>query len=102
MRQIGKHLARSAWLWTAATAAHAHAGEGSHALDWTWEPWFILSLLAAGGFYLAGCLRLSKEGNIRKVLGAGRVTSFGAGMLLLLIVALASPLDALALVRPSG
>jgi putative membrane protein len=95
MREIEKRLVLSAWLWAVATGAQAHGGEEGHALHWTWEPWFVISIFVVGGLYLAGCLRLSNEGNIRKVLGAMRVASFTAGMVLL-IVALASPLDALA------
>jgi putative membrane protein len=95
MRNGEKRLALSAWLWGAVTVAHAHGDEKNQMLHWTWEPWFVVSILVVGGLYLAGCLRLSKESNLRKILGATRLASFAAGMLLL-IVALASPLDALA------
>lgn len=95
MRQIAARLSLSAWGWGICVGASAHAGEEGHALQWTWEPWFVILTLAVAGFYLAGCVRLSSEGNVRKVLGAGRIASFVAGMLML-VAALASPLDALA------
>jgi len=52
-------------------------------------------MIAATTFYLAGCLRLQKENALKQVLGAARIGAFLGGMLTL-IVALISPLDALA------
>lgn len=95
MLQIAARLALSVCAWTVSIGAYAHADRESHGLHWTWEPWLVLSILVTGGLYAAGCLRLSKAGNVRKVLGAARAAGFAAG-LLVLVVALASPLDGLA------
>lgn len=78
-----------------ATLAHAHAADGPHALGWTWEPWFVVTLVLVAGAYLAGCLRLSHAGILHKLPGWARIASFCAGVASL-VIALASPLDALA------
>lgn len=73
--------------------AHGNAAADDE-LGWTWESWFVLSLLLACGWYAAGCWRLWRNGNLRTVLGL-RPAGFAGGMLAL-VIALASPLDALA------
>lgn len=74
-----------------AHAAHEQAGQ----LVWTWEPWVLLCLALASGWYLRGWLRLKKEADWRRALGPARLSAFAAGMLAL-FAALVSPLDALA------
>lgn len=64
-------------------------------LVWSWD-WDVVFLLVLGAaFYLGGCLRLATEGQFQRVLGWGRVAWMAAGYLVL-VIALDSPLDALA------
>lgn len=78
--------------------ALAHGGDIDSAgqwqdLPWTWEPWFIVTLLLAGALYGGGLLRLRRQGLLR-LIGPWRVAAFVAAMLAL-VAALASPLDTL-------
>jgi cytochrome c oxidase assembly factor CtaG len=72
-----------------------HALHGEPELAWVWEPWVLTLLAVAGSVYAAGWLRMHREGNPARVLGAARVLAFGAGIAVLFI-ALESPLDSLA------
>lgn len=61
--------------------------------QWQWEPWLLACLAAAGMPYALGLLRMG--GRRARILGRWRALSFFAG-LLLLFLALMSPLDAVA------
>ncbi|WP_167759734.1 cytochrome c oxidase assembly protein [Massilia horti] len=75
--------------------AWSHAGHGHDAAQWIADPWTSALLLAAAGAYLLGWRRLRWEGNASRVLGRSRIWLFSGGMLVLGI-ALVSPLDSLA------
>ena len=81
------------FVWSEPALSHGgtHVAGGS----WNWAPWQVVLLLFACGLYVAGCWRMQRARNLRKVLGLPRMAAFGAGMLTL-FVALLSPLDALA------
>jgi putative membrane protein len=64
------------------------------ALDWTFEPWVIVAAVACACFYIRGLRRLWKHAGNARGIGRMRAVSF-AGGLLVLVIALASPLDAL-------
>ena len=73
----------------------AHAGHAHGPAPGWLDDWWIKLLLAASAIgYAAGALRLRRAGR-GGVLGARRMLAFAAGMLLL-VLALLSPLDALA------
>lgn len=69
---------------------HEHGAPPAWLADW----WLTLLLAASTLGYVLGVLRLRRAGKTG-VIGPGRMLAFGAGMLLL-VVALLSPLDALA------
>lgn len=75
-----------------AQPAAAHAG--CFGAGWTWEPWVLILLGGAVGAYLIGMMRMDREQR-RRILGRFRCAYF-AGGIAALVVALVSPLDALA------
>lgn len=80
----------------AAGPAFCHGvGHEDGGFGWSWDPWMLLLLAIAACLYLLGWQRLRRQGNARRVLGAVRLLSFAAGMLVLGL-ALMSPLDTLA------
>lgn len=72
-----------------------HGGEHVESFGWSADWWLIGLLLAAAGFYAVGCLRLRHDGSLGKVLGPLRQLAFWSGMLVL-VLALLSPVDAIA------
>lgn len=79
-----------------AGAAHAHGGR-QHAhwhAAWVWEPWVLAALALACIGYAAGVARLRRERRMQ-LLASGRAWAFAAGIATL-VLALVSPLDALA------
>jgi putative membrane protein len=78
-------------------ALPAHAGEETSAhgaLGWSFEPWIVASLAIAVALYVAGLLRMRRRPRLRRVIGPPQIAAFAGGMLLL-VLALLSPLDAL-------
>ena len=64
-------------------------------LHWQWQPTAVLPMVAFGGAYLAGVTRLWHAAGAGRGIGYGAVLSFIAAMLFL-VIALCSPLAALA------
>ncbi len=62
-------------------------------MQWQWEPWLLACIAAAAAPYAAGMLRMGARRG--QILGRWRAISFFAG-LLVLVLALMSPLDAMA------
>ncbi len=62
---------------------------------WSFEPWVMLGLGLASLIYAAGIVRLYREAGSGRVLDRWHIAAFAAGMVLLFI-ALCSPLDAAA------
>jgi putative membrane protein len=85
-------------VWLLPRTAFAHAGQppAPHDLwtSWSVEPWVILPMLLAGLLYLVGARRLARRARAHRVLPGWRTVAFGGGMLLMAI-ALVSPLDPL-------
>lgn len=75
-----------------ATPALAHDARFVQ-LGWNWEGWILASLALAVIGYVRGLLRM-EAGARKRVFGVGRYVSFVAGIVVL-FVALISPLDAL-------
>lgn len=59
--------------------------------QWSWAPWLVACIAAAGGWYVAGMLRMGRTQRTA-VLGRWRAASYLAGLALLFVV-LMSPLD---------
>jgi cytochrome c oxidase assembly factor CtaG/cytochrome c2 len=80
-------------LFACATPAEAHvvAGVGPDRWAWNFEPWLMTSLELTALWYALGIVRMRREG-VHHVASAPRVIAFAAGMLVLFI-ALASPID---------
>jgi cytochrome c oxidase assembly factor CtaG len=78
--------------------AHAHAGMPPAPHDlwsaWTLDPWIVIPLLLAAGIYARGTRRLRRRSRAPRGLPPWRVACFAAG-LLLMAIALVSPLDAM-------
>jgi putative membrane protein len=77
----------------------AHPGHGGLELGevmrwWTWEPFEVAGLLVSAVLYASGASRLWRQTGGRRALRPGQAASYGAG-LLVLVVALLSPLKAL-------
>lgn len=68
----------------------AHGGETHGALEWTFDPWITVPLLAAGLLYALGTAKLSRRSRSPRV-SNGASAAYWSG-LLLLTVALVSPL----------
>jgi putative membrane protein len=83
----------------AATPALAHTADAAAARDVTWlswtaEPWVLILLAASAALYAAGVARLWKQAGAGRGVSLRRALAFAAGWLAL-VLALASPLDAL-------
>jgi cytochrome c oxidase assembly factor CtaG len=76
----------------APAVAFAHTFNDAPHVAWTWEPWVLLCLCAAGAGYALGLYRLHTEGRRPTALGGAHPWAFVAGIAVLLI-ALDSPLD---------
>jgi len=74
--------------------AHAAGSAPSSALAWNWEPWEMATIAACASLYAIGLRKLWHEAGGARGIGRVRAAAFAAG-LATLIVALASPLDAL-------
>ena len=61
---------------------------------WNWDPWIILSLILSGWVYATGQRELRRRAGFRGSVLSWRAASFTAG-LIMLSLALVSPLDAL-------
>lgn len=79
----------------ASAAAQAAESGGPSALSWSWEPWVLASLATAGGCYLVGALRMRRSAALHGLVDAARIAAFAAGMLVL-VIALVSPVDGIA------
>ncbi|HET7676052.1 MAG TPA: cytochrome c oxidase assembly protein [Gammaproteobacteria bacterium] len=79
---------------SAAAPAAAHGVGAAEGLHWVWEPWVLLCLAITTIPYVIGLLRMGRDQRAR-IVGFVRSASFLLGIALLLI-ALESPLDALA------
>lgn len=62
--------------------------------EWTWEPWLLACIAVATVPYVVGMARMGRAQRV-KILGRWRAPAFLSGMLILLL-ALESPLDAIA------
>ncbi|MFL5631587.1 MAG: cytochrome c oxidase assembly protein [Gemmatimonadaceae bacterium] len=80
------------------TALFAHAGAALRPHDlwksWTFEPFVVFALLAAGGLYALGCARLWKSAGVGSGIRRTHAAAFGAGWIAMAI-ALVSPLHSL-------
>ncbi|HEX7969082.1 MAG TPA: cytochrome c oxidase assembly protein [Stellaceae bacterium] len=74
--------------------AHTVALGGSPDLGWSRQPWVLCSLGTAIAWYVAGLLRMRRRDGLDRVVGSAEVAAFAAGMLVL-VIALVSPLDAM-------
>ncbi|HLI16990.1 MAG TPA: cytochrome c oxidase assembly protein [Rhodanobacteraceae bacterium] len=63
-------------------------------IEWTWEPWLLACIVLATVPYVVGMVRMGRAQRV-KILGRRRALSYLTGMVILLL-ALESPLDALA------
>ena len=80
----------------AAAPAFAHTlGEPASATGWSFEFWVFMPLLLTALAYVAALRRLHRQGIRRRVVSIAQCCVFALG-LLSLVVALMSPLDALA------
>ena len=76
--------------------ALAHvAAEGEGDFAWSWEPWVLISLAIAATWYWLGVRRLREERGNTTLIGRGSQLCFAAG-LLVLFLALVSPIDTIA------
>lgn len=87
------------WL-LSAVQARAHAPETSPLaqawwLQWTWSPLVIFNLVVIGGLYARGLINVWRKNEIGRIISSRQALAFGAG-LAVLVIALISPLDALA------
>jgi putative membrane protein len=84
--------------WPVSSAPLAHAGlpPAPHDLwtSWSLEPWVVLPLALAGTLYFVGARRLARRARRGRALPRWRAGAFAAG-LLLMAIALISPLDPL-------
>ena len=78
--------------------ALAHAGMPPAPHDfwssWSLDPWVVFPMVIAAGMYAIGARRLTRDGRARRFLPRWRTAAFAVGMLLM-VIALISPLDAL-------
>lgn len=84
------------WLYPRAALAHAGQPPAPHDLwtSWSFEPWVVVPMIVAGALYAIGAKRLTRLSRRSRVLPRWRRMAFAAGMILL-AVALVSPLDPL-------
>ena len=82
--------------WAVPAQAHVAAAPGSQAWhEWRPDIWIVAAILLTLGLYLLGLVRLWRASAMGRGIGTGRAACFVAGGLILL-VALASPLERLA------
>ncbi len=77
---------------TDAALAHALGGPVHHELEWSFEPWVLVSLGTAISLYALGTYRLSREVGAERILNRWHIGAFVLGMLIV-FVALCSPID---------
>lgn len=75
--------------------AHASGATTFGALPWTFESWEIGFLVLSAGLYVTGVWRLWRRAGVGRGVGYAELTAFTLG-LLALVVAVVSPVDALA------
>lgn len=71
----------------------AHGGQAHRALEWTFDPWIVGPLLVAGALFALGTAKLSRRSNTGRFPGWSGVAYWGG--LLMLVIALVSPVHAL-------
>jgi cytochrome c oxidase assembly factor CtaG len=83
--------------WAGGVHAHVLSADDrvSPHFGWSFEPWVVALLVASGGLYAVGYLRLRRRSRRSRNVRAVHLASFACGWLALTI-ALDSPLDALA------
>lgn len=76
--------------------AHAGMPPAPHDLwtSWSFDPWVVIPMVIATVMYAIGARRLTQGGRARRLLPRWRIAAFATGMLLMAI-ALISPLDAM-------
>ncbi|HSJ64206.1 MAG TPA: cytochrome c oxidase assembly protein [Gemmatimonadaceae bacterium] len=99
LTRIGGWVSRAAMgLCVAAAPAHAHTGlpPAPHDLwsSWSLDPWIVIPMVAAAVLYARGLGRLRRRAGALRGVPPWRAAAFAVG-LLLMAVALISPLDAL-------
>ncbi len=75
-----------------AALAHAVGHPITHELEWSFEPWVLVSLCAAIFLYTAGTYRIRSEVGAERVLDRWHSVTFALGVLVVFI-ALCSPID---------
>lgn len=78
-----------------AHAGHAELSLGEAARHWSWEPTALVPVALAAWLYARGVRRLWRQAGVGRAIGRARAAAFAAGCLAL-VLALASPIDALA------
>lgn len=82
-------------LMTSTASAHGLGAGTSHDLEWSFEPWILLSLGIAAVGYGLGLRRLRQDTGQARIIAPSQSAAFWSG-LVILAIALISPLDALA------
>lgn len=88
-----RSMAAALALQASGASAHTVASAAEAAASWGAEPWVLACLAVSLGMYVAGALRLFRRARLGRPALLRQAACFGAGWSVL-VVALASPLDA--------